>query len=578
MPGASRAGFFLPVFLGAMPDRATVLFRRLTGVCLLMLLVGPARPAHAQQPATGTSMPAPEGRCGLQIDFNDLHRRLPAPAPVAGKVAGATINVTFSTSGTGDEAWPQAAQDAFTYAVGLWEPAIASAVPIEIEAHWTDRGGCSGSRFTLGSAGARKIWRGFTGAPVADTWYADALADALFGSDIATAVSDPGPDIIARFNKACDDPGIDRWYFGTDGNTPAGQLDFVSVVLHEIGHGLGFTGSARMDDGAGTAECGGTAGHGCLLNDGFPYAYDRLVEEGNGVDLLTYTNNSAALGTALLGGSTPEGGLFFDAPAANAANGNARVRLYTPDPWEGGSSYAHLDEATFNGTTQALMTPTMNTAEAVHQIGAVTCGMFADMGWTISAANCNVVLPVELVAFDARADGDRARLAWTTASETNNAGFQVETRRGAAPWEPLGFVTGRGTTTEAQAYSYEVAGLTPGRYLFRLRQVDFDGAFAYSPEVEVTVSVPGDYFLGAAYPNPFNPQTTFEVAVAHGQAVTVAVYDLLGRRVTQLFDGRLEAGAAQRFTFEARDLPNGLYLIRVQGETFQAARTVTLVK
>src|SRR5690606_32421823 len=102
-------------------------------------------------------------------------------------------------------------------------------------------------------------------------------------------------------------------------------------------------------------------------------------------------------------------------------------------------------------------------------------------------------LPVELSSFTATLDGEAVVLRWETASETNNAGFEVEyaaveTRRGASlPWQRLAFVDGAGTTATAQTYAYRAEGLSPGRYAFRLRQVDFDGAFVYGPEVEVTV-------------------------------------------------------------------------------------------
>src|SRR5690606_28712319 len=90
-------------------------------------------------------------------------------------------------------------------------------------------------------------------------------------------------------------------------------------------------------------------------------------------------------------------------------------------------------------------------------------------------------LPGELVSFTATLDGPDGVLAWQTASETNNAGFEVEhtaveTRRGASlPWQRLAFVAGRGTTAEPQSYTYRAAGLEPGRHVFRLRQVDYDG-------------------------------------------------------------------------------------------------------
>jgi len=184
-------------------------------------------------------------------------------------------------------------------------------------------------------------------------------------------------------------------------------------------------------------------------------------------------------------------------------------------------------------------------------------------------------LPVELASFEAAADGRDAALTWTTASETNNAGFEVQ--RFDDGWHALAFVEGYGSTAGPHTYSYRVTGLDPGTHRFRLKQVDFDGRFRLSPEVEVRVALPDAFFL-AAYPNPFNPETTLRLAVPETQRVRVAVYDLLGRRVALLYAGRLPGGETQTFRFDGEGFPSGLYVIRVDGEHFHTARTVTLVK
>ena len=184
-------------------------------------------------------------------------------------------------------------------------------------------------------------------------------------------------------------------------------------------------------------------------------------------------------------------------------------------------------------------------------------------------------LPVELATFEAAADGRDVALTWTTASETNNAGFEVQ--RFDDGWRTLAFVEGRGAAAEAHTYGYRVTGLDPGTHRFRLKQIDFDGTFAFSPEVEVRVALPDAFFL-AAYPNPFNPETTLRLAAPETQRVRVAVYDLLGRRVALLHEGRLAGGETHTFRFDGGGLPSGLYVIRVDGEHFRAARTVTLVK
>ncbi len=186
-------------------------------------------------------------------------------------------------------------------------------------------------------------------------------------------------------------------------------------------------------------------------------------------------------------------------------------------------------------------------------------------------------LPVELVAFDALRNGDEVVLRWTTASETNNAGFSVEQLSNGG-FAEVGFVTGAGTTAEVQDYSYAVDNLGPGQHTFRLKQVDFDGAFELSETVTVTIEAPSTLVLSEAYPNPFNPTTLISVSVARTQQVRVEAYNYQGQRVAVLFDGMLEANLEENFRFEAGNLPSGAYLIRATGAHEVVTQSVTLVK
>ncbi len=193
-------------------------------------------------------------------------------------------------------------------------------------------------------------------------------------------------------------------------------------------------------------------------------------------------------------------------------------------------------------------------------------------------------LPVELVLFEALLQGPDVILKWQTLSESNNAGFEIQ-REGAAPapgaetyFQTLGFVAGAGTTQATRNYDYHVANLPPGRHRFRLKQVDFDGTFTYSPVVEVFTTLPEAYTLTVAYPNPFNPLTQFTLAVSQTQHVAVSVYDVLGREVTRLYAGKMTANEVYRLAFRSGHLPGGLYLIRVAGEKFNTSQTVTLLK
>ncbi len=210
-------------------------------------------------------------------------------------------------------------------------------------------------------------------------------------------------------------------------------------------------------------------------------------------------------------------------------------------------------------------------------------GLYAtDALYRVSALNAQA-LPVELTAFDVKLQSETALLQWRTASETNNAGFRVEHQApqadgDEAAWTSLGFVEGHGTTTEAQAYAHRVEDLAPGVHRFRLQQMDFDGAFAYSPTVEVSVGMKETHRLSASYPNPFSARTRFALTVGQAQHVRVAVYNVLGQEVALLHDDELRANTAHSFTFASGALPSGLYLVRATGTSFAETQRVVLVK
>ena len=202
------------------------------------------------------------------------------------------------------------------------------------------------------------------------------------------------------------------------------------------------------------------------------------------------------------------------------------------------------------------------------------------VGWNLYCTAAP--LPVELTDFNARVDhNNRVLLTWNTASETDNAGFEIHrlfTRSGQEFFDVLGFVNGAGTTTEGQNYRFETKSLEPGQHRFRLKQIDFDGQFAYSPEVEVVIEVPGTHVLNAAYPNPFNPRSSVSFLVAQEQDVTLTLHDARGRLVKTLFQGMVPAQTEQWATIDGVNLSSGMYIYRLTGEHFVESRTVTLAK
>ena len=326
------------------------------------------------------------------------------------------------------------AQVAFQYAVDIWDSIIQTPVPIRINATFVDLGGFEGNSIILG--GARPAaWK----SPGSlNLWFVDALADMRAGKDL----KDGEPDIITKFNS---NPEV-NWYFGIDGNTPSGKMDFVTTVLHEIAHGLGFSSFARIENTS-IDIFSLSVGNGKLRNGDpkFPQIYDFFVETGSGTSLISLSDPSSALVEQFTSNN-----IFWNGKKAVEANGGIQPQLYAPSVWEQGSSYTHLDETSFPaGNVNSLMTPYIDRQEAIHNPGSLTLGMLEDMGWTINkppvftdgnsttriivdTTGADVIIGSPVVASDANKDALTYQLTGTDAALfdiENNTG-QIKTKTG----------------------------------------------------------------------------------------------------------------------------------------------------
>ena len=238
-----------------------------------------------------------------------------------------------------------------------------------------------------------------------------------------------------------------------------------------------------------------------------------------------------------------------------------------------------------------------------------TASTFLNVGWSSSIWNIGdginngypylkwqnpggTPLPVELTSFTATAASNSATLSWKTATEVNNYGFEVERRlvstdlsqpspqRGGQGWGQIGFVTGNGTSSSTHSYSYKDASVSSGTYAYRLKQIDNGGTYKYSSEAEVTIAVPKVFALNQNYPNPFNPTTTITYnipAVGTQHAVSLRVYDIMGREVATLVNETKEAGSYQA-TFNASKLASGVYFYRLQSGSYASVKKLVLMK
>ncbi|HCE57438.1 MAG TPA: hypothetical protein DER09_06425 [Prolixibacteraceae bacterium] len=255
--------------------------------------------------------------------------------------------------------FPDDAKTAFEYAVSIWEQLIESSVPIRIKASWRSQ-----DSNVLASAGPSDYYSNFDYAPHTNRFYPIALVEKITGKEISGSGV---PDIEATFNKDI------KWYYGTDGETPDQLYDFVTVALHEIGHGLGFTGFFFV-----------TGSKGAYGNEtiGDAAAFDIMVVDANNRNLLD--TSFYELASTRLYNAFVSQALFSNSPSAKLTTPGSKIRLYAPSAWSDGSSIYHLNDDTYSyGNENSLMTHAIGKGEANHDPGPITRGILADIGWKI---------------------------------------------------------------------------------------------------------------------------------------------------------------------------------------------------
>jgi hypothetical protein len=243
---------------------------------------------------------------------------------------------------------PSLARPAVQAAVDIWSENFASTVPINVNVKW----GSSSSYSVLASASAKNNFSNFNGAPDKTLYYASALANALAGRDL-----DPtSPEIEISITSNA------PWYYGTDGNCPARSFDLVSVILHEMGHGLGFVSGNYYDAFSGFGRVDQ------------PTPFDAYAQLPDGRRLADMPSPSLEAGKAMTSD------LVWSGENAVKANNGIKPKLYTPSTYEPGSSISHLDEATFSQSVDnAVMTPNLDSGEVFHLPGPLVLAMFEDM-------------------------------------------------------------------------------------------------------------------------------------------------------------------------------------------------------
>ena len=444
------------------------------------------------------------------------------------KIKSAQFNVSY-------QGFSPQAQEAFQKAVDIWATELVSTVPIEVIAVMTDT---LGAEF-LGLGGPTFSIINFEDAPYKDVFYPLALANAISRRDLQPDKA----DIIAVFNKQ-----FRNWYFGVDGNPAAGQIDFVTLVLHELAHGLGFVGSAYLNgDQAGIGD-----------HKGRPLIYDLFINDANSSKLTDFPNPSIQLKQAL-----ESNALFFSGDQAIQANQGISPKIYAPSPFDPASSYSHWDNTVFvDGDLDALMGPAIRTGESFDGIGEVTLGLMQDLGWSINPGGTVII-----DNFTAkRSHMNHVILEWGTVSEIDNVGFEIQRAFPGEDFVSLGFIPGNPEAKEPQFYQFgDDFQLKEASY--RLKYILEDQTLRFSPLKNVTSQTLEDRNLFIA-PNPATQQSSWGFNLGQNsnpdEIVSVELFNTQGQAFIQIETTLSQAQQILASKWKLW-LP-GLYILKVRTE------------
>jgi len=205
--------------------------------------------------------------------------------------------------------------------------------------------------------------------------------------------------------------------------------------------------------------------------------------------------------------------------------------------------------------------------------------------FTVARYDNPSVLPVEISSFTVIYKNNLINIYWTTATEINNYGFEIERSvvgkkqtLSENVWEKIGFVAGHGNSNSPKYYSFTDKNPLSGKITYRLKQIDIDGTISYSNEVEISTEVPKVFSLQQNYPNPFNPSTTFEFTIPEDGLTTLKIYDFLGQEIQTLVNEELKSGQIHRVNFDGSRLASGIYFYKLESKNHSAIKKFILMK
>jgi hypothetical protein len=202
-------------------------------------------------------------------------------------------------------------------------------------------------------------------------------------------------------------------------------------------------------------------------------------------------------------------------------------------------------------------------------------GSYFSSGGTYITKISPIPSPVELTAFNVNSKNGTVNLNWSTATEKNNRGFEIQRKTIEHDFTTISFVKGNGTSTITNHYSWSEK-LQSGKYSYKLKQVDYDGKFEFSSQVDVVVT-PKEFSLEQNYPNPFNPTTTIAYSIPTSGNVKLTIFNVIGSKVATLVNEYKPAGNYS-IQFNGTNLASGIYLYRLESGAYTSTKKLILLK
>ncbi len=382
-------------------------------------------------------------------------------------------------------------------------------------------------------------------------------------------------------------------------DTPTSDSAYIYASYSDDG-GVTFAPNQRISNAKMKINCTSCGGGGTPRYQG---DYDAITSVGN-ISMMVWTDfRSGNFGSYT--GYFPDFAMLVTPPSNTVGNTNDQTDYTIEIPavtlFDGEALFtADITPAPATGSFNITFDPGNSITSfpgsitmTVHTVGTVPNGTYTvniqGEGVTGIPVHRRTVslevidnIPVEITTFTARMSNNSVMLSWVTATEVNNSGFEIQRSLKSgdetAVWNKIGFIQGNGTSSETHAYTYTDNNvLTPGHYSYRLKQIDFDGKFAYSTVTEIDVNKPTRYNLSQNYPNPFNPTTTIEFSTPERSHVSLKVYDVLGNEVATLVDGWMES-TNHKVIFNASDMASGIYYYTLSTGNFTSTKKLILLK